>query len=962
MKNNAKLYDDNNIWGQWEKEVTVSHSNKLITKTPAQKSNSAFVTWTLNLNWGQSSIKNVALRDTVGTDAEGNLNQLIYKDSFKITQMDFSGTNSTPKKGTEHFAGGDLFDLVFNDSEDEDWTFEIRFKKPISKAYTLTYDSYYLGINGSNIENTAELLYKYSSGESSGESVGSDKKEYSAKFSYFGGAFTNKGQIAIEKKDKETGMPLKGAKFQLWNSAKDGIMIEEVITGEEGAARFSRKLGYLTYYLVEVQAPEFYDISSSEYKERKPVKLDSELKSITVENTKFKQAVELTKLAEHDGSLKLKEVKFILQRKEGESYVYIGEYTTDEDGRIYIDELQPGDYTFVEKATLPYYKLDEEPIEFKISQGQTEVKKIIKKNKKLGNLLIKKVDKADQALLKGAIFTLTDTEDSGLKYTSIPTGEDGIAKFENVEYGKYTLTETTMPDGYIGGEEVEITMDDLTNALINENYIAKTIENEKIYQAVNLTKIDAENGNLRLGGAIFELYEKVIGRDDMKVTQNAKGEDIGVLKTNATGNLDINNLSPGDYYFKEIKAPKYYELPDTKWEFTIESEQLVISEVTAKNNRKKGELRLEKVDSADDTIKLAGAEFTLSNKSGTITKTETKNEEGVIVFENLPYDTYTIIEVKAPDGYVLLTGTREVVFEYEDSGKLEVVTFENKKKNHSVILTKYNLNKTLKLEGAVFELRKEASLPGVYELITRYVIDKLSTNSNGVINLKDLEVGKYQLVEIMAPSGYRLDGKPVSFEIKENQTEPTQVEKLNERRPSDDGPGPGSGGGNPPDKEDPKEPEKPGDPKNPKGPADQDKPDDPSDQDNPKEPGEPGEPGEPDRPTEPATPAEPPKYRRTQTPDPTSPNSPDKFVLLDEDGVPLGTYTKQENSDGTFVYVDDDGIPLGTNTVPKGVRTVDVDPTPKTGDGMPVWPVTILFVVSLFGTIGLTIFKKKRYN
>ena len=88
-----------------------------------------------------------------------------------------------------------------------------------------------------------------------------------------------------------------------------------------------------------------------------------------------------------------------------------------------------------------------------------------------------------------------------------------------------------------------------------------------------------------------------------------------------------------------------------------------------------------------------------------------------------------------------------------------------------------------------------------------------------------------------------------------------------------------------------------------------------------------------------------PTYQIDELPDPNSPNAPDRIVVSDEDGVPLGTYTKRINPDGTFEYVDEDGVPLGATKLV------------KTGDEFPQMPLTI---ASILSGLGLILIKRKR--
>jgi len=107
----------------------------------------------------------------------------------------------------------------------------------------------------------------------------------------------------------------------------------------------------------------------------------------------------------------------------------------------------------------------------------------------------------------------------------------------------------------------------------------------------------------------------------------------------------------------------------------------------------------------------------------------------------------------------------------------------------------------------------------------------------------------------------------------------------------------------------------------------------------------------PDKPNDnppPETPPTPsiPSYPRDNPPDPNDPNSPESIVVVDENGVPLGTYTKRTNPDGTVEYVDEDGVPLG------GVLV-------KTGNEFPENALIITSMVSLLGLVILRRYRRK---
>ncbi len=64
-------------------------------------------------------------------------------------------------------------------------------------------------------------------------------------------------------------------------------------------------------------------------------------------------------------------------------------------------------------------------------------------------------------------------------------------------------------------------------------------------------------------------------------------------------------------------------------------------------------------------------------------------------------------------------------------------------------------------------------------------------------------------------------------------------------------------------------------------------------------------------PTTPETPPSRPVVPRDDIPDPNDPESPNEITIIDENGVPLGNYRKQQKPDGTFEYVIiDEEVPL----------------------------------------------------
>ncbi|HHT6778899.1 TPA: prealbumin-like fold domain-containing protein, partial [Listeria monocytogenes] len=68
------------------------------------------------------------------------------------------------------------------------------------------------------------------------------------------------------------------------------------------------------------------------------------------------------------------------------------------------------------------------------------------------------------------------------------------------------------------------------------------------------------------------------------------------LTTNASGEIEVADLAPGDYKFIETKAPTGYELDATPVNFTIEFNQKDAVQVTKTNKMSTGSVVLTKTD------------------------------------------------------------------------------------------------------------------------------------------------------------------------------------------------------------------------------------------------------------------------------------------------------------------------------------------------------------------------------
>ncbi|OZB90855.1 collagen binding domain-containing protein [Paenibacillus sp. XY044] len=190
----------------------------------------------------------------------------------------------------------------------------------------------------------------------------------------------------------------------------------------------------------------------------------------------------------------------------------------------------------------------------------------------------------------------------------------------------------------------------------------------------------------------------------------------------------------------------------------------------------KGDLTITKVDAADNAP-LEGARFGLYDKTGsTLIRELVTDKEGKAVFSSTRYNDYVLKELAAPAGYLIDD-------EYRNGKKMTFkadaaeITVTNTKGIWDFELTKVDKDDSAKvLEGAVFKLQKDVN--GAFEDVTGKT--ELNTGEDGKILLAHLEAGDYQLIEVQAPKGYRLDATPIPFTIEVNQSITKQKTVANE--------------------------------------------------------------------------------------------------------------------------------------------------------------------------------------
>lgn len=372
---------------------------------------------------------------------------------------------------------------------------------------------------------------------------------------------------------------------------------------------------------------------------------------------------------------------------------------------------------------------------------------------------------------------------------------------KDLEEGYYLIKETDeskkIPDAKLNTFVVKLSKDSVNDkiTLVLDAKVNKEVPNKKY---LKLIKVDANNKDVKLNQAQFELYKKVKNGDKIesqlvkvsgsrgKYIYDEKGNTT-VLETWNNGEIVVENVPEGIYYFKELKPAPGYKEEGNKGKV---SKDLKPGESDVVEN--KSTPILKKIDKVNGKT-LDGAIFELYKKDGkkvNVKKTNagyevdpngkdeliTKNN-GLLNITNLADGEYTIKEVKAPKGYkqadIKIDFAVKNFNAVDKDGKVKILVVENTPESETPPKTPtggFNFvkidstKKENRLAGAKFILMKKEG-NGYKNVVKDGKEVKLTSPENGEFSITGLEYGEYALKEIEAPKNYTIDNELTPFKV-----------------------------------------------------------------------------------------------------------------------------------------------------------------------------------------------------
>ena len=400
--------------------------------------------------------------------------------------------------------------------------------------------------------------------------------------------------------------------------------------------------------------------------------------------------------------------------------------------------------------------------------------------KNTGKFIVKKVNESDETL-SDAWFTLSD--DKGNLIKEEPTNSNGLITFDNLNPGRYTLTESVAPNGYTKVKEsVTVIVNDETGEVSFEGFN----ENSKLFKSIKGVKTKKRFEEIFKDVKVSQDLEY---QKDWRAFMNIYSKVISVDKTSNTVKSRI--------YLNPVKDNNYGNGPDkvtTLYLSDSNANELNTTVYKIPSGTKKDDFKqnIDAIDSLIDSNEAEIANDLISKKDKYITfkgdRANRWNQDAYVVEVTTQYDAltvkpgetnsqqrvvnYTWIEendityVKGSVGANVYLYSKEVTdpsitgdnikeFEVQEPLIIEVV---NPKSKAKVTIVKVDEDDTKhKIPGAKFEIFHEGENTPIKQKDGN---DFVITGADGKATFEDLEPGKtYVIYEKEAPNGYEKTNK-----------------------------------------------------------------------------------------------------------------------------------------------------------------------------------------------------------
>lgn len=525
-----------------------------------------------------------------------------------------------------------------------------------------------------------------------------------------------KGKIAVIKHcdDGSTQIetPEKGAEFEVYlkksgsyENAKESE--RDILVCDENGFAQSKDLPYGIYTVKQTKGWDGKEMM-------KPfdvfISKNGETYRYLINNAVFKSLIEIVKKDAETGKIipasgigfKVRNTdtgEYIVQHINYPTPIDIDTYYTDSTGKLMLPEaLSYGNYEIVEQNTCYGYVLDSTPVPFKVDGSKTvvtvEKHNIAQKGTitvaKTGEVFstVSQTDRLCQPVyetkgLQGAVYEITAAEDvytldgtlryaKGAVVDEITTEKDGRATSKPLYLGKYEIREIKAPYGMVLNGESQTVELTYAGQEISITETSAEFCNKRQKAEISLAKMLAQDEKFGIGmnNEILSVQFGLFADEDLKAADGSvipKDSLLEIVSCDENGKAIFKTDIPvgAKLYVKEIATDSRYILSDTKYpvEFVYAGQEIANVKIKAnngkviENNLIYGNIKGLKIDrETEETIADAmfglfhgdETEFTEANA----VLTATSDENGIFVFENVPFGNWTVKELQPAPNYL----------------------------------------------------------------------------------------------------------------------------------------------------------------------------------------------------------------------------------------------------------------------------------------------------------------------
>ena len=496
------------------------------------------------------------------------------------------------------------------------------------------------------------------------------------------------------------------------------------------------------YVVTELECPDHYLIDNP----TRIIQLDGNETAEFVFTDTPKPSIEIVKYDPNTGKYLPGATFRIARIEDGSHYL---DRVTDTQGRIHIDDLEPGVYSVQEMSAPSGYILNDTEYHVELFHGRTS--ELIVNNEKKPDLKIIKTDAITGRPIAGATFTVRKVDSSTLLTET--TDANGEIFLKEMDTGVYEITEQSVPDEYL--------LDPIPQKItLFPNKLGVVQFQDYKKPTLTIKKIDSATGKSVEGARFHIIYAS-------NLTFTGEINDLGEHYTDENGVIYLDKLKDGWYQATELEAPAGYRIKDSGvYEFYISEGR--DKEITVENIPL-STILIQKMD--EETGKpLSGAWFRMSylnsmtSMDGTTIGEWPTDENGQIEVQNLDEGTYVIDEISAPAGYVLNPKNTRTVYLAGENQDFITITYGNQKMG-ALLIVKKDAVTGEPLAGVEFSVTdSDGSVVGNGN-------GRFTTDYAGTITIANLEPGKTVIVkETRTVPGYILDDTAQTIKIKANET------------------------------------------------------------------------------------------------------------------------------------------------------------------------------------------------